>query len=177
MKLTSVSAKLAVADMMDVTLANRAVESVINSFQMQGEAVEFANHVVDSWTKVAHNAQSSAKDLADAMMRSAAAAKVVGVDFDTATALASTMIKTTGLAGATIGESMKSLFSSIHSKKAIQSLQELGIEVYKIDEDGTKHFRNVQSVLIDLMTTSHTTSKNMEKDLLAISGGKLKLAA
>lgn len=177
MQLTSVSAKLAVADMMDVSLANRAVESVINSFQMQGEAVEFANHVVDSWTKVAHNAQSSAKDLADAMMRSAAAAKAVGVDFDTATALASTMIKTTGLAGATIGESMKSLFSSIHSKKAIQSLNDLGIEVYKFDEDGTRHFRSVQAVLIDLMTTSHTTSRNMEKDLLAISGGKPKLAA
>jgi TP901 family phage tail tape measure protein len=174
LQLTSVSAKLAVADMMDVSLANRAVESVINSFQKQGEAVKFANHVVDSWTKVAHNAQSSAKDLADALMRSAAAAKAVGVDFDTATALASTMIKTTGLAGATIGESMKSLFSSIHSKKAIQSLHELGIEVYKFDADGTRHFRNVQSVLLDLMTTSHTTSRNMEKDLLAISGGKFQ---
>lgn len=174
LKLTSLSAKLAVADMMDIGLANRAVEGVINQFQEQGRAVEFATHVVDSWTKVAHNAQSSANDLAEAMLRSGGAAHAVGVDFDTATALASTMIKVTGQGGATVGEAMKSLFSSIHGKKAIEAIEGMGIAVYKLDADGTKHFRNVRDVMLDLMTTSHTTSKNMEKDLLSISGGKFQ---
>jgi hypothetical protein len=72
---------------------------------------------------------------------------------------------------------LKSLFSSIHNDKAIKSLEELGVSVYEFEEDGTKHFRNLQDVFIDLMLTSHTTSKNMERDLLAISGGRLKLAA
>lgn len=103
MKLTNLSAKLAVADNMDVGLANRAVESVINGYQRQGDAVNFANHVVDSWTKIAHNAQSSATDLAEALMRTGAAAKAVGVDFDTTNALASTMIKATGRSGAEVG--------------------------------------------------------------------------
>lgn len=173
-KLTSLSMKLAVADAFSPDLANRAVESMVNQFQQQARAVDFATHAVDSWTKVAHNSQAAAKDIADAMMRSGAAAHAVGVDFDTATALAATMIKTTGLAGATVGESMKSLFSSIHSKKGIQAIQDLGIEIYKFDTDGTRHFRNVKDVMLDLMTTSHTTSRNMEKDLLAISGGKFQ---
>jgi TP901 family phage tail tape measure protein len=162
---------------MNVELANRAVESVINGYQKQGEAVKFANHVVDSWTKIAHNAQSSATDLAEALMRTGAAAKAVGVDFDTTNALASTMIKATGRSGAEIGNALKSLFSSIHSDKSIKQLQALGIEMYKVDEQGQKHFRNLHDVFVDLMITSHTTSQNMEKDLLAISGGRRKLAA
>ena len=103
MQLTNLSAKLAVADNMDVDLANRSIESVINAYQKQGEAITFATHVVDSWTKVAHNAQSSATDLAEALSRTGAAAKVVGVSFDTTTALASTMIKATGRSGAEVG--------------------------------------------------------------------------
>jgi TP901 family phage tail tape measure protein len=103
MKLTNLSAKLAVADNMNVDLANRAVESVINGYQKQGQAVQFATHVVDSWTKIAHNAQSSATDLAEALMRTGAAAKAVGVDFDTTNALASAMIKSTGRSGAEVG--------------------------------------------------------------------------
>jgi hypothetical protein len=103
MKLTTLSTKLSVADNMDIGLANRAVESVINGYQKQGQAIQFASHVVDSWTKVAHNAQSSATDLAEALSRTGAAAKAVGVDFDTTTALASTMIKATGRSGAEVG--------------------------------------------------------------------------
>ena len=49
--------------------------------------------------------------------------------------------------------------------------------MYKVDADGQKHFRNLHDVFVDLMITSHTTSQNMEKDLLAISGGRRKLAA
>jgi TP901 family phage tail tape measure protein len=103
MQLTNLSAKLAVADNMNVDLANRAVESVINGYQKQGQAIQFATHVVDSWTKIAHNAQSSATDLAEALMRTGAAAKAVGVDFDTTNALASAMIKSTGRSGAEVG--------------------------------------------------------------------------
>jgi TP901 family phage tail tape measure protein len=177
MKLTSLTAKLAVADNMDIGLANRAVESVIMSYQKQGQAVQFANHVVDSWTKIAHNAQSSATDLAEALSRTGAAAKAIGVDFDTTNALASAMIKATGRSGAEVGNALKSLFSSIHSNKAMKQLEELGIEMYRVDEQGQKHFRSLHDVFVDLMITSHTTSRNMEKDLLAISGGRRKLAA
>lgn len=174
MALTGLSAKLAIADMMDVGLANRAVESIINSYGKQSDAVSFATHIVDSFTNVAHNAQSSATDLAEALMRSAAAAHVVGVDFDTTTALASTMIKTTGQQGGMIGNALKSIFSSIHSDKAIADLQSLGIEVYKFDADGTAHFRNVSDVITDLMLKTHETSENMQKDLEHIAGGKFQ---
>ena len=46
--------------------------------------------------------------------------------------------------------------------------------MYTVDAEGKKHFRDLHQVFMDLMITSHTTSKNMEKDLLAISGGKFQ---
>jgi hypothetical protein len=49
--------------------------------------------------------------------------------------------------------------------------------MYKVDAEGQKHFRNLHDVFMDSMITSHTTSQNMERDLLAISGGRRKLAA
>jgi len=174
MQLTGLSAKLATADMMDVTLANRAVESTINSFGRQADAVSYASHVVDSWTNIAHNAQSSATDLAEALMRSGAAAHAVGVSLDTTNALASTMIKTTGLEGANVGNALKSIFSSIHSDKAVADLKNLGIEVSSFDKNGTQHFRDVSSVITDLMLKTHETSTNMAKDLQDISGGKFQ---
>ena len=49
--------------------------------------------------------------------------------------------------------------------------------MYNVDEQGQKHFRKLHDVFIDLMITSHTTAQDMDKDLLAISGGRRKLAA
>ena len=49
--------------------------------------------------------------------------------------------------------------------------------MYTVDAEGKKHFRDLRQVFMDLMITSHTTFKDMEKDLLAISGGRRKLAA
>jgi TP901 family phage tail tape measure protein len=174
MKLTGNSAKLAIADMMDVTLANRAVESTINSFKRQGDAVNFSNHIVDSWTNIAHNAQTSASDLAESMMRSAAAANVVGVSFDTASSLAATMIKNTGQSGAVVGNSLKAIYSNIHSDKGIADLEAMGIAVYEFDQKGTRHFRNVENVLIDLMIKTQGAKENLEELMQHVSGGRFQ---
>lgn len=174
MKLTGNSAKLAIADMMDVTLANRAVEATINSFKRQGDAVNFSNHIVDSWTNIAHNAQTSATDLAESMIRSAAAANVVGVSFDTASSLAATMIKNTGQSGSVVGNSLKAIYSNIHSKKGIADLEAMGIAVYEFDQKGTKHFRNVENVLIDLMIKTQGAKENLEELMQNVSGGRFQ---
>ena len=132
MQLTSLSAKLAVADMMDIGLANRSIEGVISAYGRQSDAVSLATHIVDAWTNIAHNAQSSATDLAESLTRSAAAANSVGVSMDTLNALSSAAIKSTGRSGAEIGNMLKSVFSSIHSDKAVKDIQNLGIEMYTV---------------------------------------------
>jgi len=169
MKLTGVSTKLAIADMMDVTLANRAVEATVSGYKRQGDAVAFSNHIVDSFTNVAHNAQSSATDLAESLLRSASAANVVGISFDTVTALASTMIKNTGQSGAIVGNSLKNIFSTLDSKKGRAALEDLGIGMYKLDTDGTKHLRNMENVIVDIMLAVSGTNKSLQKDFEGLS--------
>lgn len=169
MKLTGNSMKLAIADMMDVTLANRAVESTISGFKRQGDAVAFSNHIVDSWTNVAHNAQSSANDLAESLIRSGAAANVVGVSFDMVTAMAATMIRATGQSGAIVGNSLKSIFSTLDSTKGRAALEDLGIGMYNLDKDGTKHLRNMEHVIIDVMLAVSGTNKSLQKDFEGMS--------
>jgi len=169
MKLTGNSTKLAIADMMDVALANRAVEATISGYKRQSDAVAFSSHIVDSWTNVAHNAQSSATDLAESMIRSAAAANVVGVSFDYVTAMASTMIKNTGQSGAIVGNSLKNIFSTLDSKKGRAALEDLGISIYKVSEDGTKHLRNMEHVIVDIMLAVSGTNKSLQKDFEGMS--------
>lgn len=172
--LTHNTSKLAIADLLDLKTANTGVEAVISAYHRQEDAVNFSNHIVDAYTNIAHNAQSSATDLAEALKRSAAAANQVGVSFDFATAMASVMIKDTGQSGSIVGNALKAIFSNIHSDNGIKELEELGVAVYEFDENGTKHFRNVENVFTDLMIKMSGSSKNMEEAMKKISGGSFQ---
>lgn len=180
MKLTEVSTKLAVADNFDAETANRTIEGLISSYQQQAQAVQFAVHATDSLTNVSHNAQVSAKDLSEALMRSASAANVVGISFDELVALNATIIRSTGLTGATIGQGVKSIANSIHKSKAIEEFDKLGISVYEVGENGEKSFKKITDLLLELSIKAPATGKNMEEAFRDIAGGKFqvgKLAA
>lgn len=103
-KLAEVALKLSVADNFDPQTATRAIEAVIGAYGKQAEAVEFANKVMDSMTKVSHTSQISANDLAEALLRSAAAAHAVGVSYDELNAMIAVIARNTGLTGQTIGD-------------------------------------------------------------------------
>ena len=171
-KLTEISTKLAVADNFSPEVATRSIEAAVSAFHKQGEAVQFATHVMDSMTKVSHNAQISANDLSESLLRSAAAAHTVGVSYDELTAMIATISRNTGLGGATIGDGLKSILNSIHSDKAIKELQEFGVEVYKVSEDGTKEFRKISDVLLDIAMKAPIAGKNIEKAFRDLAGGE-----
>lgn len=176
-KLNEIGTKLSVADNFSTETANRAIESTVSSFHKQGEAVLFATHVMDSMTKVSHNAQVSANDLSEALLRSSAAAHTVGVSYDELVAMAGTISRNTGLSGATIGDGLKSILNSIHSDKAIKELQKFGVEVYKTGEDGEKQFRKISDVLMDVALKAPIAGKNIEKAFRDLAGGKPEIAA
>ena len=75
---------------------------------------------------------------------------------------------------ANLGNTLKSLYSSLNSKKAIEDLQNLGIEVYQFSQDGTKQVRSFESIILDMMTKMHTSSMDMSHTLQDISGGKFQ---
>lgn len=174
--LTDAATKLAVADAFDIVSANKALESSIMQWGFQinnaNDAMSVSNRIVDSWTALAHNYTVSAQTLSEANKRMAQSAAEVGVSFHSAQALVSVMARKTQAEGGEIGNALKSIFGSIHSKKAIKALQEFGIEVYKVGENGERSFRKVDDVLLDLMIKAQGSKESMEDLLKAISGGK-----
>lgn len=174
--LTDAATKLAVADAFDIVSANKALESSIMQWGFQinntNDAMSVSNRIIDSWTSLAHNYTVSAQTLSEANKRMAQSAAEVGVSFHSAQALVAVMARKTQAEGGEIGNALKSIFGSIHSKKAIKALQEFGIEVYKVGENGERSFRKVDDVLLDLMIKAQGSKESMEDLLKAISGGK-----
>lgn len=174
--LTDAATKLAVADAFDIVSANKALESSIMQWGFQiknsNDAMSVSNRIIDSWTSLAHNYTVSAQTLSEANKRMAQSAAEVGVSFHSAQALVAVMARKTQAEGGEIGNALKSIFGSIHSKKAIKALQDFGIEVYKVGENGEKSFRKVDDVLLDLMIKAQGSKESMEDLLKAISGGK-----
>lgn len=174
--LTDAATKLAVADAFDIVSANKALESSIMQWGFQinntNDAMSVSNRIIDSWTSLAHNYTVSAQTLSEANKRMAQSASEVGVSFHSAQALVAVMARKTQADGGEIGNALKSIFGSIHSKKAIKALQEFGVEVYKVGENGEKSFRKVDDVLLDLMIKAQGSKESMEDLLKAISGGK-----
>ncbi|MDF2788012.1 MAG: putative phage tail tape measure protein, partial [Neobacillus sp.] len=174
-KLAGIALKLGVADNFSPEVATKSIEAVVGAYGKQGEAVTFATHVMDSMTKVSHTSQISANDLAESLLRSAAAAKVVGVSYDELNAMTAVIARNTGLSGQTIGDGLKSMLNSIHSDKAIKDLQSMGIEVYKIGSDGEREFRKISDVLLDVSLKSKETDQNFEKLFRNLAGGKFQV--
>lgn len=176
LKLTEAATKLAVADNFDIVTANKALEASIMqwgfSIKNATDAQTVSNRIIDSWTALSHNYNVSAQTMVEANRRMAQSATEVGVSFDTAQALIAVMARKTQVDGGEIGNALKSIFGSIHSDKAIKALQDFGIQVYQVGENGQKQFRKVDDVLIDLMIHAEGSTKNMEELLKAISGGK-----
>jgi TP901 family phage tail tape measure protein len=176
-RLNELGIKIGIADNFSPEVANKAIESVISSYGKQSEAIVFGTHVMDAMTKVSHNAQVSANDLSEGLLRSAAAAKTVGVGFDELNAMIGTIARNTGLSGQTIGDGIKSILNSIHSKKAIEELDKMGIAVKKVGKDGQTEFRKITDVLLDVALKAPIAGQNVEAAFRQLAGGERKLAA
>lgn len=176
--LTQQATKLAIADNFSIVQSNKALESSIMQWgyhiQNAAQAQAVSNMMIDSWTALSHNYTVSANTLVEANRRMAQSAKEVGVSFHSAQALISVMARKTMAEGGEIGNALKSIFGSIHSDKAIGELERIGVQVYKIGQNGKKEFRAVDDVLVDLMIHAQTTNQNMEELLKGISGGKFQ---
>lgn len=174
--MTDAAMKLAVADSFSVVQANKNLESSIAQWGFEiknnNDAMAVSSKICDSWTAIAHNMAVSAQDLSAANQRAASSMHAAGIEFDVGQAILATMLRNTQQAGGEIGNAMKSIIGSIHSKKAIEEIEKMGVAVYEFDENGSKHFRNVGQVLVDLMIKTQGTEKNLENLFMKIAGGK-----
>lgn len=181
--LTAQAAKMATTDNFDMTAATQGLESALAQFNMQTEDSNLlmarSSHILDVWTKLAHTSGASAQDLTEGVNQAGASAREAGVSFSFLNALIATGVRTTAKSGNEIGTMLKSLFASIQSDKAIRAMQKFGIEVYKIGDDGQKHLRPIQDLILDIskgLQTTNLDTKSVSDFLLAISGGKYQVS-
>lgn len=177
--MTDAAMKLAVADSFSIVEANKNLESSLVQWGFEiknnNDAMIVSSKIIDSWTALAHKMALSAQDLSAANQRAAQSMRAVGLSFDEGQALIATMLANTQQAGGEIGNAIKSIIGSIHSKKAIEDIENMGVAVYKFSEDGKKEFREVGQVLVDLMIKTQNTDKNLESLLKNMAGGKRNL--
>jgi TP901 family phage tail tape measure protein len=175
-KLSEISMKLAVADNFSAEQATRAIESTVAAYGKQANAVQFAEHVMDSMTAVSHTGMISANDLSAALQRSASAAHTVGVSYEELTAMIGSISRSTALSGATIGQGIKSILNSIHSDKAIGELEKMGVAVYQVGTNGEQEFRKISDVLLDVSLKSKVAGKDVETAFRSLAGGKFQVS-
>lgn len=74
---------------------------------------------------------------------------------------------------AAIGTMLKTFIASLRSDKAVEELGKLGIAVKEVVND-VEQFRDSRKIIMDIALAAKYTDKDVQKPLLAISGGKFQ---
>lgn len=178
--LVNATSLLSIVDNLNLADANKALEATMNQYGMTarnaGEAQAYSMRIVDSWTNVAHNAQVSVNDLAAANERSASVAHKVGVEYDYLQGMITAAVRATGQPGANIGNMLKSVFGSIHSKDAVKEIEALGVKMKQVGSDGKQYWRPVQDVITDVIFATRGAKMDTEELTKSMAGGKFQWA-
>ncbi len=181
--LTAQAAKMATVDNFDMLEATKGLESALAQFNLQTEdtnlLMERSGKILDVWTKLAHNSGASAQDLVQGVNQAGASARQAGVSFEMLNSLIAVGVRSTAKSGNEIGTTLKSMFASIQSDKAIKAMKKFGIEVYRTGKNGQRELRPMKDVILDISRALEATPKDTKEVndfLLAISGGKYQVS-
>ena len=172
------STKLSITDNMSLVEVNKALEATMQQYGIRlkdaNEAQQVSGDIVDKWSHLADTAVVTAADLATANEQSAGAAHQAGLSFDFLQGIIATMATRTGKSGAEVGRSIRSMLVSMNTAKARKEFEALGIALETVDNNGVKHLRNMEDVIVELMQKLRDSNKDIRDTVLAMSGGKFQ---
>lgn len=172
------STKLSITDNMSLTEVNKSLEATMQQYGIKlkdtNEAQQVSGEIVDKWAHLADTAVVTAADLATANEQSAGAAHQAGLSFDFLQGIIATMATRTGKSGAEVGRSIRSMLVSMNTAKARKEFAALGIALETVDNNGVKHLRNMEDVIVELMQKLKDSNKDIRDTVLAMSGGKFQ---
>lgn len=179
--ITSQAAKMAVADAFSMEGAFKGLEAALSQWNLQtentSELLVNTNRILEAWTITAHAGAASAQDIGQAIEIAGTAAHSAGISFEFFNALVATGVRQTARSGNEIGQAIKSMMVSMQSDKSLKALQEWGIEIYNIGEDGTKSMRSFEDIILDVSLMMNNTEKDTRRLLMTLSGGRPILAS
>lgn len=149
-----------VGDIENLSDSVRLLTAALKQFNMP--ATE-AMTVIDKWTSVADATAVSVRDLGEAMAVAGKAGYTVGVTFDQMAAHAAALGEATGKAGATVGQSLKTVYSYLYRPETIKFLEQMG---FKVREDADT-YRAFGDILADIAARWNKLT-NTEQHALAM---------
>lgn len=175
-ELVRASTKLSITDDMSLVEVNKGLEATMQQYAVHlkdaNEAQQVSGKIIDTWAKLADNAGVTAANLAAASERAGGAAYQAGVGFDSLQAMIATMSQVTGKAGGEIGRSIRSMLVSMNTDRARKEIQNLGVAIYELGENGEMRLRSMEKVIPEVMQALAKSNKDISKSVLTFSGGK-----
>ena len=157
----AIVAKLSGAELKGVIEGLTATLSTFNDGTL--DYIQVANKLVALDSAFA----TSAAGISDGLKRVAGVAVEAGLSFDQTAAAITALKQVTGRSEAVIGNSLKSIFTSLQTEKVQKDLGALGVET----KDASGEFRNLVDVLSDLSKV-YSTLGDAQKALIAQKIGK-----
>ncbi|WP_066503716.1 phage tail tape measure protein [Abyssisolibacter fermentans] len=106
--------------------------------KMAGGDFSKAGGIIDSWTNIAHNTQTSVRNLAEIISTAGRQAQKLGVDFHRLNAITTVLSENMSLSSHQIGASLKSMFDNIGALSG--KLDKLSLEDYSISLNADSSF-------------------------------------
>ena len=173
---TAQAAKMSVADAFPMLDAVKGLEAAMSQWNLQTDdstkLMRNSQYILDIWTRTAHSGAASAQDIGQAIENAGTAAAQAGVSFDFFNSLVEAGVRATSRSGNEIGQSIKSMMVSMQSDKSARALKQWGIELTEVGEDGKKHMRSMEDVIMDVSMLVSTTTKDTQKLISVLAGGR-----
>ena len=182
MSLTEETMKLATLAGLDFKEATSQMTAAIRAFKLE---MTDGAHVTDVYAELAAHAAASVNDISEAMSATAAIAHSAGMEFETTSAMLTTMIEATQEAPKNLGTALKAViarftelkknvagtseseFDDLDYNKVDTALKSVGVQL----KDTTGQFRDLDDVFRELAAKWDTLDRNSQRYVATIAAG------
>lgn len=181
LELTASTMKLATLAGLDFEQATSLMTSAVRGFHMEMSEGE---HITDVYSELAAHAAASVNDIATAMSRTAAIANSAGMEFETTSAMLTTMIEATQESPETLGTAMKTViarftelkenvsqvdseFEDLDYNKVDKALKSIGVAL----KDTNGQFRDIDDVFLEVADKWDTLDRNTQRYIATTAAG------
>jgi TP901 family phage tail tape measure protein len=160
------------------------IDDATKSLEEENEELNYGEHVTDVYSELAAHAAASVNDIAQAMSRTAAIANSAGMEFETTSAMLTTMIEATQESPETLGTAMKTViarftelkknvsateseFEDLDYNKVDTALKSIGVAL----KDVNGQFRDIDDVFLDVADKWNTLDRNTQRYIATTAAG------
>jgi len=147
--------------------AKDATEALTAAMSIFGREGESSMRFMDAWSEVEAKTAVTAGDMANAIKKSASAAKVAGVDFDQLNGIVAAVGSTTRQTGNEVGTSMRFILRRLSAEKGPEELAKMGISTMTPSGELRKGF----DVLGDLASKWNSLTSAQKLNIAQAIGG------